>query len=172
MIESLHLRNFKSFADATLTVGGLTVVVGVNASGKSNLRDAFRFLHGIGRGTRWLRSLVGKYGEGGYREWGPLRGTASEIIRFSQSRFILKINIDIKDVGRLGYEIAVAREDIGGRFRVEAEWLQTEDTFWRPSVFETLDSNSDDETIAVRLRAADVPVGTASVSSFAATSRF
>ncbi len=74
MIESLHLRNFKSFADATLTVGGLTVVVGVNASGKSNLRDAFRFLHGIGRGYTLPEIIGGKYGEGGYLEWGRCGG--------------------------------------------------------------------------------------------------
>ncbi len=49
MINSLRLQGFKSFRDATLTLGPLTVIVGTNASGKSNLRDAFRFLHGIAR---------------------------------------------------------------------------------------------------------------------------
>ena len=50
MITSLRLKNFKSFADETLPLGPFTVIVGANASGKSNIRDAFRFLHGIGRG--------------------------------------------------------------------------------------------------------------------------
>ena len=50
MITSLRLVNFKNFADETLRVGPFTVIVGANASGKSNIRDAFRFLHGIGRG--------------------------------------------------------------------------------------------------------------------------
>ena len=50
MISSLRLVNFKNFADETLKVGPFTVIVGANASGKSNIRDAFRFLHGIGRG--------------------------------------------------------------------------------------------------------------------------
>ena len=50
MITSLRLVNFKNFADETLCVGPFTVIVGANASGKSNIRDAFRFLHGIGRG--------------------------------------------------------------------------------------------------------------------------
>ena len=50
MLTSLRLVNFKNFADETLKLGPFTVIVGANASGKSNIRDAFRFLHGIGRG--------------------------------------------------------------------------------------------------------------------------
>ena len=59
MITSLRLVNFKNFADETLRVGPFTVIVGANASGKSNIRDAFRFLHGIGRGYTWPRSWAG-----------------------------------------------------------------------------------------------------------------
>ena len=50
MITSIRLKNFKNFADETLRVGPFTLLVGANASGKSNIRDAFRFLSGIGRG--------------------------------------------------------------------------------------------------------------------------
>ena len=57
MITSLRLVNFKNFADETLRVGPFTVIVGANASGKSNIRDAFRFLHGIGAGIRWPKLL-------------------------------------------------------------------------------------------------------------------
>lgn len=39
MITSLRLRNFKNFADETLRVGPFTVIVGANASGKSNIRE-------------------------------------------------------------------------------------------------------------------------------------
>ena len=58
MITSIRLVNFKNFADETLRVGPFTVIVGANASGKSNIRDAFRFLHGIGRGYT-LAEIVG-----------------------------------------------------------------------------------------------------------------
>ena len=50
VITNLRLTNFKNFADERLAVGPFTVIVGANASGKSNIRDAFRFLHGVGRG--------------------------------------------------------------------------------------------------------------------------
>ena len=42
MITELRLRDFKNFKDATLKLGPFTVLVGTNASGKSDIRDAFR----------------------------------------------------------------------------------------------------------------------------------
>ena len=75
MITSVRMVNFKNFADETLKVGPFTVIVGANASGKSNIRDAFRFLHGIGRGyTRGRDSWGGNTGRGGHREWEADKG--------------------------------------------------------------------------------------------------
>ena len=62
MITSLRLVNFKDFADETLRLGPFTVIVGANASGKSNIRDAFRFLHGIGRGNDELAAYPPRAG--------------------------------------------------------------------------------------------------------------
>ena len=60
MISSLRLINFKNFADETLKVGPFTVIVGANASGKSNIRDAFRILNGIGRGFSLAEIMDGR----------------------------------------------------------------------------------------------------------------
>jgi AAA15 family ATPase/GTPase len=49
MLTRLSLERFKNFYDTTLELGPLTLLVGTNASGKSNLRDAFRFLHVVSR---------------------------------------------------------------------------------------------------------------------------
>ena len=84
MITSVRLVNFKNFADETLKVGPFTVIVGANASGKSNIRDAFRFLHGIGRGYTLAEILGGKYGPGGQMEWAGIREAPNEIARFQQ----------------------------------------------------------------------------------------
>ena len=46
-ITKLSLRNFKSFKDATISFRPFNVVIGANASGKSNLVQAFRFLKDI-----------------------------------------------------------------------------------------------------------------------------
>ena len=82
-IVSLRMVNFKNFVDQTLRLGPFTVVVGTNASGKSNIRDAFRFLHGIGRGYTLMEVVGGKWGAGGQREWDPIRGAAMEVARLA-----------------------------------------------------------------------------------------
>ena len=64
MIRSIRLVDFKNFADETLGLGPFTVIVGTNASGKSNIRDAFRFLHAIGRGYTLTEVVGGKWGNG------------------------------------------------------------------------------------------------------------
>ena len=85
MLTSLRLVNFKNFEDETLKLGPFTVIVGANASGKSNIRDAFRFLHGIGRGYTLAEIIGGKVGVGGQLEWEPIRGAPNEIVRFPHS---------------------------------------------------------------------------------------
>ena len=95
MITSLRLIDFKNFADATLRMGPFTVIVGANASGKSNLRDAFRILHGIGRGYNLADAVGGKYGAGGQVEWNQVRGAFGEIIRFEQRAFRLLVGMSV-----------------------------------------------------------------------------
>ncbi len=113
MLTSLRLVNFKNFADETLQLGPFTVIVGANASGKSNIRDAFRFLHGIGRGYTLAEIMGGKLGVGGYVEWEPIRGALNEIVRFGQSdspgmgEFTLSIGM------RLNEEDAVFSAKVG-----------------------------------------------------------
>ena len=126
MITSIRLVNFKNFADETLRVGPFTVIVGANASGKSNIRDAFRFLHGIGRGYTLAEIIGGKYGPGGQLEWAPIRGAADEIIRFGQHAFAIKVGVD---QGRYGYSPTLYSIEVGvdnarpGIFRVTKEEL-------------------------------------------------
>lgn len=48
MLTSLTLDDFKSFQHAELELSRLTLLVGANASGKSNVFDAIRFLQGVG----------------------------------------------------------------------------------------------------------------------------
>lgn len=112
MITSLRLRNFKNFADETLKLGPFTVIVGANASGKSNIRDAFRFLHGIGRGYSLAEIMGGKMGAGGYVEWDGIRGAPNEVVRLGQSsddgigEFDAKADLEV-DGERFAYSIGV-----------------------------------------------------------------
>ncbi len=120
MITSIRLENFKNFADETLRVGPFTVIVGANASGKSNILDAFRFLHGIGRGYTLAEIVGGKYGAGGQIEWAGIRGGVDEIIRFNQLSLLLQVGVE-----DFTYTIRVGRdEDRDGAFQVKEESLK------------------------------------------------
>lgn len=130
MITSIRLKNFKNFADETLRVGPFTVIVGANASGKSNIRDAFRFLHGIGRGYTLAEIMGGKYGAGGQREWEPIRGAMNEIVRFGQSSFQLEVGFNLNET-EFRYSIEVGRSveagdemPSNGRFQIIKERLE------------------------------------------------
>ena len=132
MITSVRLKNFKNFADETLRMGPFTVLVGANASGKSNIRDAFRFLHGIGRGYRLADIIGGRYGAGGQVEWEPIRGGVDEIVRFGEDGFRLAVHMRLKWLHDMGqdffrpwdYELGVRREPDGSSpFRVSEESL-------------------------------------------------
>ena len=88
MITSLRLVNFKNFADETLHLGPFTLIVGANASGKSNIRDAFRFLDGVFVAT----TLGGNpWRESTGADWQPIRGAPNEVIRFGQIEFALEV---------------------------------------------------------------------------------
>jgi predicted ATPase len=62
MITELRLENWKSFGEATLYIDPLSILIGTNASGKSNVLDALLFLQKIASGascTDALKSIRG-----------------------------------------------------------------------------------------------------------------
>lgn len=148
MITSLRLVNFKNFADETLRVGPFTVIVGANASGKSNIRDAFRFLHGIGRGYTLAEILGGKYGGGGQREWEPIRGAASEVVRFGRPQFSLEVGFELNDTEK-HYSIEIGYEPAGYSI---FQFLKEKLTSDEETVFETPILNLSDEGRPVLLQ--------------------
>ncbi len=154
MITSLRLVDFKNFADATLRAGPFTVIVGTNASGKSNIRDAFRFLHGIGRGYTLAEIIGSKYGSGGQIEWAPIRGAANEIIRFGKSGFSLEVELTI-DEGKVQYSIKVEQDkDSRSGFRVTKESLKLKriNIFTsHPSIFDPVSKQNDSSHLFLRM---------------------
>ena len=98
MITSLRLKDFKNFADETLRVGPFTLIVGANASGKSNIRDAFRFLHGVGRGYTVPEIVGGKFGPGGQIEWEGIRGAPLEITQRPDGMFMIAAEFSFKGI--------------------------------------------------------------------------
>lgn len=95
MLKKLHLSRFKNFSETQLILGPLTLLVGENASGKSNVRDAFRFLHGISRGYTLPDIMGEKWGEGGVLQWNGIRGGIREIAFQGADTFALEAEFTV-----------------------------------------------------------------------------
>ena len=134
MLTQLRLRNFKNFEDATLTLGPLTVIAGANAAGKSNLRDAFRFLHGIGRGYSVAEIIGEKWSAGGVREWAGMRGGLKEVATHGHDSFSLEVKVARlrQSTGKrvsdeiVAYKVETELNDEDGRPRISDELLLVE----------------------------------------------
>ncbi len=99
MIRKLMLKNFKSFRESAIELGPLSIILGANASGKSNFVDALRFLQGCARGLTLTEIFSGKW-EGGQQVWTAIRGGESEAFNlFEQVRkFEMRLDWEIGNI--------------------------------------------------------------------------
>jgi len=123
MIQELKMQNFKSFAAqrGAIRFGGLSLIIGTNASGKSNIRDGLRFIHGISRGYSIAEIIGEKYVEGGVLQWKGIRGGVKETVLRNGNANGTKFTIEVKtklpddDAGGVAtYSITV---DVGDKSR-------------------------------------------------------
>jgi predicted ATPase len=84
MLKRLFLKNWKSFRYAELPLYPLTVLIGTNASGKSNLVEAFEFLKRIVDGHQTETALAGD------KILAPIRGGVSWAALKPEPEFTLK----------------------------------------------------------------------------------
>ena len=77
MISELKIRNFKSLESVDLKLGHFNLLVGANASGKSNFLDALRFLQGVGSGLSLDETLNGTPSASTNIRWAGIRGGSS-----------------------------------------------------------------------------------------------
>ena len=154
MITSLRLKNFKNFTDETLYLGPLTIIVGANASGKSNLRDAFQFLQGIGLGLTLSEVIDGRFGPGGQVLWSGIRGPGIELFRFEQDTFALQVSLEV-DGTQVEYSIEVGKgfdsvdffRVVREEFRVAGQWIYTS----HPGVGDAVHHQGDDTHLLLRM---------------------
>ena len=97
MFQEIQLTNFKSFAGSAdpIPLAPVTILVGANASGKSNLFDAFRFLQGIGMELSAAEILTGKRA-GGHVIHPGLRGGTAEVCWGDEDAFGLRVAVSCK----------------------------------------------------------------------------
>ncbi len=67
MLSSFSIANFKSYRQATLKLAPLTILIGANAAGKSNVVEGLRLLSWIAAGNR-LASIRNALQEEGARD--------------------------------------------------------------------------------------------------------
>jgi predicted ATPase len=91
-LVAIQLDNWKSFGSVStrnvINLAPLTILVGPNASGKSNALDALRFLQGAAFGHSFGDVLRGR-SEGGREIWPGIRGGVVEASRSGQHDFAL-----------------------------------------------------------------------------------
>jgi len=73
-ITKLSLINWRNFKSAEVTLGGRAFIIGANASGKSNLLDALRFLRDIAKPTGGLAAALAAPHRRSFREVRCLEG--------------------------------------------------------------------------------------------------
>lgn len=81
MIKELQLKDWKSFESSVLYIDPLTVLIGTNASGKSNILDAFQLLFRLSWGKQIISSVNGD------ADLSPLRGGIDWISRVGTDEF-------------------------------------------------------------------------------------
>ena len=103
MLKSITLANFKSYAaePANLPLAPLTVLIGANASGKSNVIEALRLLSFLAQGLKL--STLHFTSQNGER---IVRGRPSDWPHNNGDEFTLGCEIDDADYKRLSMTIA------------------------------------------------------------------
>jgi len=77
MLKKIRLTNFKSFVDEEVEVAPLTLLVGANASGKSNFLDAIRVLQGLTLDLT-VREVLDGEEKASSDAWPGIRGSSQE----------------------------------------------------------------------------------------------
>ena len=119
MLKSIQINHFKSYSNQSLPLAPLTLMIGANASGKSNALEAFRFLSWLSQGQKL--SVLKHRVDGSER---VLRGQLKDLGYLGCSEFTLGCQIDDKDwtdfsisIGRRENELHISQESITGKKR-------------------------------------------------------
>jgi len=121
MIQILTLTNFKTFRHATIPLGPVSIVLGANGSGKSNLFDALRFLKSIGDGRSVRDAIEGHASPGAsLTATAGIRGGSAAVTHFLDESGEFELEVTLRAKGdRLRYYVRVDAV----RYRVMQEEL-------------------------------------------------
>ncbi|WP_271680369.1 AAA family ATPase [Thermomonas mangrovi] len=115
MITSLIIKDWKSYEEAILQIDPLTVVIGTNASGKSNALDALAMLNRLSMGSMFSVALQGD------STLTPIRGGIEWAARRPGNAF--EVGVTCRADSLTDYEYKLVCEVADGRCDVSSEQL-------------------------------------------------
>ena len=107
MLTSIHIENFKSYQCQDLQLSALTLMIGANASGKSNALEAFRFLCWLSQGQKLS---VLKHQVDGSEQ--ILRGQTRDLAYLGVNNFKLGCKTDDLNWNQFEVEIAFREDEL------------------------------------------------------------
>ncbi|MCL2151845.1 MAG: AAA family ATPase [Oscillospiraceae bacterium] len=114
MIKSIALKNWKNFESATLYIDPLTILIGTNAAGKSNILDAFIFLQRIASGLSIQEAIEGT------TTIEPLRGGSNWVVKKPSVEYTIQL---IFEIGQIEYSFEISIMHGNSGFLVSGESL-------------------------------------------------
>jgi len=150
-----HFKSFEDFRKANVFFGPFSLLLGTNASGKSNVRDALRFLHGVARGYSLADIFGERWIEGGVPVWRGIRGGVREASYRNADSFRLYTVVELPS-GWFRYQIGVEIGRKGDAPRVIFERLEIVDgnIVWQSADI-TKSSQADPLHLKVKIRKAE-----------------
>ena len=130
-ISKIRIANFKSFADQTVELNGFNLLVGANASGKSNFVQAFKFLRDIA--THGLEDAISLQGGVEYLRNVKV-GDAQPLIFHAvvQEEMIWSIHDCQYRILAFDYEFRLQFDKRGNRYTVARDRMIL--TYWREEI--------------------------------------
>ncbi|MCA1337855.1 AAA family ATPase [Pseudooceanicola marinus] len=116
MLRRIDLKNWKSFSEASLNIERLTVLIGTNASGKSNALDALEFLARTAHGLELGAAI------GGNATINGIRGELEWAAHKNADKFTLNVVVGTEDE-KTDYEYSITVAIIEGGAELSGEEL-------------------------------------------------
>lgn len=151
MLKKLILKNWKSFRHAELEINALTILIGTNASGKSNALDALAFLNRTAQGKDLQSALAGDPQMSAIRggiEWAALK---------PETQFTLQVLVGSAEDEKTDYLYSITAETFP-RMKLVSESLdrikkrpKTDKNPYQIHLFQTDPVANDNPSITARL---------------------
>ena len=107
MLKNIIIKNFKGYQKQVLPLAPLTLMIGANASGKSNALEAFRFLSWLAQGQK-LSVLKHQVNDSDQL----LRGQLNDLSYLNQAAFTLGCDTDDQDWNHFEIAIGIREQEL------------------------------------------------------------